>query len=159
MKQKMPTRQLDAIDRRILQALQRDSSIPNAELAKQVGLSPSPCLRRVKLLEDQGVIERYVALLNQAAIGLKMTIFVRVTLDTKDHDAIENFASEIQHMREVQECHLMAGSYDFLLRVATSDLDDYQQFQAHQLTKIRHVKIVETEIPLRKILRTTEFQL
>jgi Lrp/AsnC family transcriptional regulator, repressor for azl operon len=159
MKKNLPTRQLDAIDRRILQALQRDSSVANADLAKQVGLSASPCLRRVKLLEEDGVIERYVALLNQTAIGLPMTLFVRVTLDTKDHDAIENFASEIQHMPRVQECHLMAGSYDFLLRVAVADLDDYQEFQAHQLTKIRHVKIVETEIPLRKILRTTEFQL
>jgi Lrp/AsnC family leucine-responsive transcriptional regulator len=150
---------LDAIDRRILQALQRDASIANTELAKLVGLSPSPCLRRVKLLEEAGVIERYVALLNQSAIGLKMTLFVRVTLDTKDHDAIENFASEIRNMREVLECHLMAGSYDFLLRVAVADLDDYQRFQALHLTKIRSVKIVETEIPLRKVLRTTEFPL
>ncbi|MDP9606544.1 UNVERIFIED_ORG: DNA-binding Lrp family transcriptional regulator [Variovorax paradoxus] len=150
---------LDAIDRRILQALQRDASIPNTDLAKLVGLSPSPCLRRVKLLEEAGVIERYVALLNQAAIGLKMTLFVRVTLDTKDYDAIENFASEIKGMREVLECHLMAGSYDFLLRVVAADLDDYQRFQAHHLTKIRCVKIVETEIPLRKVSRTTEFPL
>lgn len=155
----MPIKQLDNIDRRILQALQRNSQIPNTELSKLVGLSPSPCLRRVKLLEEHGVIERYVALLNQAAIGLRMTIFVRVTLDTKDHETIENFATEIKGMREVLECHLMAGSYDFLLRVAAADLDDYQRFQAHHLTKIRSVKIVETEIPLRKVLRTTEFPL
>jgi len=150
---------LDSIDRRILQALQRDSRIQNTELAKLVGLSPSPCLRRVKILEEEGVIERYVALLNQAAIGLKMTIFVRVTLDTKDHETVENFATAIQDLREVLECHLMAGSYDFLLRVAAADLDDYQRFQAQHLTKIRGVRNVETEIPLRKILRTTEFPL
>ncbi len=150
---------LDSIDRRILKALQRDANIPNTELAKLVGLSPSPCLRRVNLLEENGVIERYVALLNQAEIGLKMTIFCRVTLDTKDHETVENFVKEIQQAREVMECHLMAGSYDFLLRVAAADLEDYQRFQVQHLTRIRGVRNVETEIPLRKVLLTTEFPL
>jgi Lrp/AsnC family transcriptional regulator, leucine-responsive regulatory protein len=150
---------LDSIDRRILEALQRDSRIQITDLARQVGLSPSPCSRRIKLLEERGIIERYVALLDPAAIGLKMTIFVRVTLETKDHETVENFATEIRQVREVLECHLMAGSYDFLLRVAAADLEDYQRFQTQYLTRIRGVRIVETEIPLRQILRTTEYPL
>ena len=147
---------LDAIDRRILAALQRDSRIPNNELAALVGLSPSPCLRRVKILEESGVIDRYVALINQAALNLKMTIFVRVTLEKKDQETLDNFMSEIRSMREVLECHLLSGSYDYLLRVVAEDIDDYQRFQAGRLTKIRGIQNVETEVSLKQVVRTTE---
>ncbi|EKS9794312.1 MULTISPECIES: Lrp/AsnC family transcriptional regulator [Burkholderia] len=145
---------LDAIDRRILRALQRNSNQTNAELAQQAGLSPTPCLRRVHLLEEQGVIDAYVALLNPAAVDLRFTAFVRVTLERQDKTTVERFAREMEQAPEVLECHLMAGSYDYLLRVIARDLDDYQRFQMETLTQIEGVRNVETEIPLKRIKQT-----
>ncbi|KVH51211.1 Lrp/AsnC family transcriptional regulator [Burkholderia diffusa] len=145
---------LDAIDRRILRALQRNSNQTNAELARQAGLSPTPCLRRVHLLEEQGVIDAYVALLNPAAVELRFTAFVRVTLERQDKTTVERFAREMEQAPEVLECHLMAGSYDYLLRVIAKDLDDYQRFQMETLTQIEGVRNVETEIPLKRIKQT-----
>ena len=146
---------LDAIDKRILRSLQHDSNQTNAQLAEKVGLSATPCLRRVHLLEQHGVIDGYVALLNPAAVDLKFTAFVRVTLDRQDKATVEHFAREIENAPEVLECHLMAGSYDYLLRVIARDLDDYQRFQMETLTKIKGVRNVETEIPLKRIKQTT----
>ncbi|MBY4726773.1 MULTISPECIES: Lrp/AsnC family transcriptional regulator [Burkholderia] len=145
---------LDAIDRRILRALQRKSNQTNAELAQQAGLSATPCLRRVHLLEEQGVIDAYVALLNPAAVDLRFTAFVRVTLERQDKTTVERFAREMEQAPEVLECHLMAGSYDYLLRVIARDLDDYQRFQMETLTQIEGVRNVETEIPLKRIKQT-----
>ncbi|CAM2181574.1 Bkd operon transcriptional regulator [Burkholderia latens] len=145
---------LDAIDRRILRALQRNSNQTNAELAQQAGLSPTPCLRRVHLLEEHGVIDAYVALLNPAAVELRFTAFVRVTLERQDKTTVERFAREMEQAPEVLECHLMAGSYDYLLRVIAKDLDDYQRFQMETLTQIEGVRNVETEIPLKRIKQT-----
>ncbi|VWD06006.1 AsnC family transcriptional regulator [Burkholderia lata] len=145
---------LDAIDRRILRALQWNSNQTNAELAQQAGLSATPCLRRVHLLEEQGVIDAYVALLNPAAVDLRFTAFVRVTLERQDKTTVERFAREMEQAPEVLECHLMAGSYDYLLRVIARDLDDYQRFQMETLTQIEGVRNVETEIPLKRIKQT-----
>lgn len=145
---------LDAIDRRILRALQRNSNQTNAELAQQAGLSATPCLRRVHLLEEQSVIDAYVALLNPAAVDLRFTAFVRVTLERQDKTTVERFAREMEQAPEVLECHLMAGSYDYLLRVIARDLDDYQRFQMETLTQIEGVRNVETEIPLKRIKQT-----
>ncbi|WP_081060355.1 Lrp/AsnC family transcriptional regulator [Burkholderia territorii] len=145
---------LDAIDRRILRALQRNSNQTNAQLAEEVGLSPTPCLRRVHLLEERGVIDAYVALLNPAAVELRFTAFVRVTLERQDKTTVERFAREMEQAPEVLECHLMAGSYDYLLRVIAKDLDDYQRFQMETLTQIEGVRNVETEIPLKRIKQT-----
>ncbi|WP_095211593.1 Lrp/AsnC family transcriptional regulator [Burkholderia sp. ABCPW 11] len=145
---------LDAIDRRILRALQQNSNQTNADIAQQVGLSPTPCLRRVHLLEEQGVIDAYVALLNPAAVELRFTAFVRVTLERQDKTTVERFAREMERAPEVLECHLMAGSYDYLLRVIAKDLDDYQRFQMETLTQIEGVRNVETEIPLKRIKQT-----
>ncbi|MEK6356726.1 MAG: Lrp/AsnC family transcriptional regulator [Burkholderia cenocepacia] len=145
---------LDAIDRRILRALQQNSNQTNADIARQAGLSPTPCLRRVHLLEEQGVIDAYVALLNPAAVELRFTAFVRVTLERQDKTTVERFAREMEHAPEVLECHLMAGSYDYLLRVIAKDLDDYQRFQMETLTQIEGVRNIETEIPLKRIKQT-----
>ncbi|RQV11614.1 Lrp/AsnC family transcriptional regulator [Burkholderia cenocepacia] len=145
---------LDAIDRRILRALQQNSNQTNADIAQQAGLSPTPCLRRVHLLEEQGVIDAYVALLNPAAVELRFTAFVRVTLERQDKTTVERFAREMEQAPEVLECHLMAGSYDYLLRVIAKDLDDYQCFQMETLTQIEGVRNIETEIPLKRIKQT-----
>src|SRR5579859_7197777 len=156
MKHEIPM-ELDSIDRKILRVLQRDGRVQNAILANAVGLSPSPCLRRVRLLEESGIIDRYAALLNPAAVGLGFTVFVRVTLDRQDKVSVEHFASEIMKSDNVLECYLMSGSYDYLLRVVVADLDDYQRFQMEELTVIDGVRNVHTEIPLKKIKATSEF--
>lgn len=145
---------LDSIDKKILRALQTDSSQTNAELAEQVGLSSTPCSRRVHLLEQEGVIAGYVAVLNPAAVNLRFTAFVRITLERQDKSTVEHFAKEMEKAPEVLECHLMAGSYDYLLRVVASDLDDYQRFQMDTLTKIEGVRNVVTEIPLKNLKQT-----
>ncbi|AOJ70230.1 MULTISPECIES: Lrp/AsnC family transcriptional regulator [Burkholderia] len=147
---------LDAIDRRILQALQRDGRLQNVELAKEVGLSPSPCLRRVRLLEEDGVIERYVAVLNPAKVGRGLTVFTRVWLKEQDAGSVDHFAEAVRQLPQVVECHLMAGDCDFLLRVVAADIDDYRQFQMHHLTRIKGVQSVKTEIPLQKVKLTSE---
>lgn len=148
--------QLDAIDRHILNALQRDARLQNVELAKEVGLSPSPCLRRVRLLEEAGVIERYVAVLNAAKIGKGLTVFTRVWLTGQDAGTVNNFTEAVLRLPEVVECHLMAGDCDFLLRIVAADLDDYRQFQIKYLTRIKGVQSVKTEIPMQRIKLTSQ---
>jgi DNA-binding Lrp family transcriptional regulator len=150
---------LDKIDRRILRALQEDGRIQNVDLAKKVGLSASPCLRRVKILEESGVIERYVALLNASKIGAGLTVFARVWLKAQDAQTVEIFTEEVKRLPQVVECHLMAGDCDFLLRIVAADLDAYRQFQIDHLTRIKGVQSVKTEIPMQKIKLTSELPL
>lgn len=148
--------ELDSLDRRILKALQRDGRMQNVELAKEVGLSPSPCLRRVRLLEEAGVIERYVAVLNANKVGKGLTVFARVWLKGQDVETVDHFTEAVRKLPEVVECHLMAGDCDFLLRIVAADLDDYRQFQIKHLTRIKGVQSVKTEIPMQKIKLTSE---
>lgn len=150
---------LDAIDRRILKALQKDGRLQNVELAREAGLSPSPCLRRVRLLEEEGVIERYVALLNAPKIGMGLTVFARIWLTGQDAKTVDHFTNEIKQLPQVVECHLMAGDCDFLLRIVAADLDDYRRFQMEHLTRIAGVQSVKTEIPMQKIKQTSELPL
>lgn len=151
--------ELDEIDRRILAALQKEGRLQNVELAKKVGLSPSPCLRRVKILEESGIIERYVALLDAAKIGMGLTVFARVWLKGQDNETVNKFTSEIKKLSQVVECHLMAGDCDFLLRIVAADLDDYRRFQLEHLTRIEVVQNVKTEIPMQKIKLSSELPL
>lgn len=151
--------QLDKIDRRILDALQEDGRIQNLELAKRVGLSPSACLRRVRHLEETGVIDRYVALLNPSKVGAGFTVFARVWLSGQDEVTVNHFVSAIRELRQVMECHLMAGDCDFLLRVAVADLDAYRQFQIEHLNRIKGVQNVKTEIPMEKIKQSSQLPL
>jgi Lrp/AsnC family transcriptional regulator, leucine-responsive regulatory protein len=148
---------LDEIDRKILRVLQRDGRCANSDLAHEVGLSPSPCLRRVKRLEEAGVVGRYVALLNPAAIGMSIEIFVRVTLDRQDTESVGRFTDQIQRAARVLECHMLAGDCDFLLRVVAADLAEYQQFVMNFLSQIPGVRNVKTEIPLETVKKTTVY--
>lgn len=145
---------LDEIDKRILRALQRDGRIQNVELAKEVGLSPSPCLRRVKLLEDAGMIDRYVAVLNPAKVGLPLSMFARVWLTAQDAETIDRFIAAMKKLPEVMECYIMLGESDALLRVAVSDLDDYRQFQSTHLTKVNGIQNVKTDVPSQIVKQT-----
>ena len=136
--------------------LQRDGRLQNVELAKKVGLSPSPCLRRVKLLEESGVIRRYVALLDAAKVGVGLTLFVRVWLTRQDEDTLNHFIEKIKRLSQVLECYVIVGDCDFLLRVVAEDLEDYRRFQSEHLTRIKGVQNVKTEIPSQIVKLTTE---
>ena len=138
---------LDDIDRRILRELQKDGRIQNNELAQKVGLSPSPCLRRVKLLEERGLIDRYVAVLDQAKLGLSMSMFVRVWLLAQDTETIEVFISAMKRLPEVVECYIMLGESDALLKVVCVDIEDYRRFQRTNLTRQNGIQNVKTDVP------------
>lgn len=151
--------ELDDSDRRILRALQRDGRISNVELAEKVGLSPSPCLRRVRLLEEAGVIERYVALLDASKVGMGLTLFARVWLTGQDSETVDRFTKAVARLPQVVECHLMAGDCDFLLRIVAADLDAYRRFQMEHLTRIKGVQSIKTEVPMQKIKLSSELPL
>lgn len=150
---------LDSIDRRILNALQDDGRLQNVDLAKKVGLSPSPCLRRVRLLEEAGIIERYVAILDPSKVAAGLTVFTRVWLKGQDEKTVNSFIHAIKDMPQITECHLMAGDCDFLLRVAVADLDAYRQFQISELGRLKEVQSFKTEIPMQKVKQTSKILL
>jgi DNA-binding Lrp family transcriptional regulator len=150
---------VDKIDRRILQTLQRDGKLANNELAQRVGLSASPCLRRVKQLEDLGIIEKYVALVNPQKVNLGLTVFARIWLKGQDAKTVNHFIDSVREIPEIVECQLMAGDCDFFLRIVVSDLDAYRKFQIQHLNKITGIQNVKTEIPLQSIKQTTELPL
>ena len=139
--------QLDDIDRRILRELQQDGRLQNIELARRVGLSPSPCLRRVKLLEEAGVIGRYVAVVDPAKVGLPLSMFARISLTAQDAETIDHFIAAMKRLPEVVECYIMLGESDALLRVVVSDLDDYRRFQSTHLTRRNGIQTVKTDVP------------
>ncbi|MDR6635662.1 DNA-binding Lrp family transcriptional regulator [Phyllobacterium sp. 1468] len=149
----MPAK-LDDIDRRILRALQRDGRLQNVELAKEVGLSPSPCLRRVKLLEEAGIIARYVAVLNASKIGLSLSMFARVWLTAQDAETIDHFMDAMKKLPQVMECYIMLGESDALLRVTAADLDGYRRFQAAHLTRKNGIQNVKTDVPSQIVKQT-----
>ena len=151
----MPTF-LDNIDRAIVKILQQDGRIQNIELAQRVGLSPSPCLRRVRLLEEAGVIARYVALVDPAMVGMGLTLFARVWLTAQDEETVAPFVEAIKKLPQVVECNLIAGDCDFLLRVVAQDLDAYRRFQVEHLGRIKGIRNIKTEIPMQTIKQTTE---
>ncbi len=150
---------MDQLDKRILQVLQHQGKLQNNELAQQVGLSASPCLRRVKQLEDEGYIEKYVALLNPQKLNLGLTVFARIWLKGQDANTVNSFVDAIQDLPEVVECQLMAGDCDFFLRIVVADLDAYRRFQVEHLNKIISIQSVKTEIPLQRIKQTTALPL
>ena len=145
---------LDDIDRRILRALQRDGRLQNVELAKEVGLSPSPCLRRVKLLEEAGAIDRYVAVLNASKVGLGLSMFARVWLIAQDAETIDHFMAAMKRLPQVVECYIMLGESDALLRVVVADLEDYRRFQAAHLTRRNGIQNVKTDVPSEIVKQT-----
>lgn len=143
----------DSIDLAILRVLQQEGRIQNNELAERVGLSPSPCLRRVKLLEEAGVIERYVALLDPEKLGMGFSVYARIWLRSQDEETTGAFVAAISKLPQVVECHLMAGDCDFLLRVIAPDLTGYRQFQMEHLGRIKEVNSIKTDIPMQTIKR------
>ncbi len=151
----MPNYALDAIDHKILGALQDNGRMTNQELADQVALSPSPCLRRVRQLEAGGVIARYVALVNPESVGLSVTAFVRVRLDQQDDRHLAEFEAEVADFPEVMECYLMSGDADYQLRVLVGSLSQFEVFLRSRLTRVKGVANVTTSFALRPVIYKT----
>jgi Lrp/AsnC family leucine-responsive transcriptional regulator len=148
LEQTMPTRALDAIDRRILEQLQRAGRITNLELAGRVGVSPSPCLRRLRQLESEGVIKAYIAQLNREKVGLGLTSFIAVKLKSHGDAEAVGFRSAIQDLPEVTACYITSGEHDFLLQVVAPDLPTYRRFVLDTLIKLPQVKDIHSSVVL-----------
>lgn len=142
---------LDAIDRKILSILQQDCRITMQELADRVGLSASPCHRRVRLLEERGVITRHVALVDQAAVGLPVSVFISIKLERQKEEDLDRFARSISTWPEVLECYLMTGPRDYLLRVVVPDLAAYETFLKTKLTRLDGVASIESSFALGQV--------
>lgn len=146
---------LSEIDRKILMRLQSDGRITNQQLSEEVGLSPSPCLRRVRIMEESGIISGYVALVNPEAVGLAVTAFVRIRLDQQDDSHLTLFETAIASFPEVMECYLMTGESDYQLRVLVASLGEFEDFLRHKLTRIKGVSQLTTSFALRPVVYRT----
>ncbi len=146
---------LDDRDRAILRALQKDGRLTNSALADMVNLSPSACLRRVNVLEEQGFIAGYVMLMDETKAELASNAFVFVTLDMQGREALETFESSVGNHPEIMECQLLAGTADYLLRVAYRDTKDFERIHRDVLTKLPGVVRVQTTLALRTVKKTT----
>jgi Lrp/AsnC family leucine-responsive transcriptional regulator len=147
----MPKSELDDFDRRIIAALQADARLSNVELAERIGLSPSPCLRRVRRLEREGYIEGYRATLDRKRLGLGLTVFVGVKIDAHaDIKAVE-FEETVTAMSEVVACHMISGEADYLLEVVVADLESYQKFLVGKLLDLAIVKEVRSNIAIQTL--------
>jgi Lrp/AsnC family leucine-responsive transcriptional regulator len=142
---------LDSTDFRILDCLQQDAGLTNVELAGKVSLSPSPTLSRVKKLEADGVISRYVALVDPHALGLKVNVFVRVSLEKQEAAALEHFEKAVSHFDQVMEVYLMTGDEDYLLRIVVPDIQALERFILENLTRIPGIKNIKSSFALKQV--------
>jgi DNA-binding Lrp family transcriptional regulator len=131
----------------------------NTDLADAVGLSPSPCLRRVKALEDAGVIKRYTCVVDPKAAGLPIHIFISVSLGSQERVNLEKFESKIKSFNEVIECYLMTGVADYMLRVVVPDLESFEKFLAEKLTRLKEISNIRSSIALKQVVYKTELPL
>jgi Lrp/AsnC family leucine-responsive transcriptional regulator len=150
---------LDSTDLRILTELQQDSSLTNIELARRVHLSPSPCLTRVKALEANGVIGRYVALVNPKQLGLNLSVFISISLKEQSKTALAEFEARIAEHDEVMECYLMTGDSDYLIRVAVADITALEKFILEQLTPIPGIEKIRSSFALKQVRYKTALPL
>lgn len=151
----MRPQDLDEIDQKILKHLQEEARVSNADLADRVGLSPAPCLRRVRALEERGVIRKYVTLLDPAALDLAVTIFVQISLDLQVEDRSEIFERAITRRPEVLECYLMTGDADYLVRVVVPDVAAYERFLKDVLTRVDGVAGIKSSFALKQVKYST----
>lgn len=151
--------QLDATDRRILQVLQREGRVSNAELADRIALSPSACHRRVQRLEEDGFIAGYVALVDPRKIGKTTTVFVEITLQSQSDEVLDAFERGVARIPDVLECHLMAGAADFLLKLVVADTEDYARIHRQYLARLPGVAQMQSSFSLRTVVKTTALDL
>ena len=150
---------LDRYDKLILEALQRDGRISNVHLANLVSLSESACLRRVRALEDSGMIDRYAALLSQPKVGLSGNVFVHIGLHREEESELAAFEEAVRGIPEVMECYLMTGEFDYLLRVVVSDMADFERLHRDALTRLPGVARVNSSVAIRTVQKKTELPL
>ena len=144
--------QIDSIDRKLLDLLQNQGRLTHAELAQRIGLSASACTRRMQRLEAEGVVDGYVARLNGALIGRPTTVFIEVTLSSQGSSALDAFERAVAACSDVLECHLMSGDFDYLLRVAVADLQDYERVHRQHIAACPHVARVRTAFAMRAVV-------
>lgn len=155
-----PLLQLDSIDRRILEELQHDGSLSNQELADRVGLSPSPCLRRVRALEDAGVIAQRLVVLDGKKLGLSLTALIQISMDRHTPERFANFEASVKECPEVQACYLITGHQaDYLLIVIVPNMETYQEFLLGKITRIEGVSGVHSSFVMRRVVDTTALPL
>jgi Lrp/AsnC family leucine-responsive transcriptional regulator len=147
--------QLDATDRRILGELQKDAKLTNVELASRVHLSPSPCLARVKAMEDSGMIRQRVTLLDPAALGLNVNVFIHISLDNQRREGLDAFERAVAVLPNVMECYLMSGDSDYLLRVLVKDVQALERLIVDELAKISGVRNIRSSFALKQVSYTT----
>jgi Lrp/AsnC family leucine-responsive transcriptional regulator len=145
---------LDQIDRKLLQLLQQDGRMTAQALAERVGLSPSPCLRRIRIMEEKGIIRGYVALVDQKRVNLPVSVFVSIKLERQREEELDAFNAAVSQWPEVVEAYLMTGQRDFLLRVVVSDLDAYEHFLKSKLTRLDGVSSIESSFALGQVKHT-----
>lgn len=155
----MPPGKLDSIDVNILRHLQENAKLTNVELAARVHLSPSPCLARVRALESDGVISRYVTLLNPRALGLNVSVFIQISLEKQSRKALETFENAIRQRTEVMECYLMTGDADYLLRVVVTDIQALERFIVDELTRIPGIASIRSSFALKQVKYDTALPL
>jgi Lrp/AsnC family leucine-responsive transcriptional regulator len=151
----MPINVLNKIDLKILKYLQNNARLTNVELSERINLSQSPCLRRVRNMETSGVIKGYVALVDQKAVGLSVSVFVNVRLEKQIERVLETFEEAVQNWPEVMECYLMTGVSDYLLRVVASDLAAYERFLMDKLTRVPGVASINSSFALKQVTYKT----
>ncbi len=151
--------ELDRYDRLILEALQQDGRISNVQLAHRVSLSESACLRRVRALEEAGLIDRYAALLNQNRAGLPGNVFVQIGLHREVESDLSAFEDAVREIPEVMECYLMSGEFDYLIRVVVSDMADFERIHKTALTRLPGIARVNSSFAIRTVQRKTELPL
>src|SRR6201996_2235650 len=149
----MPSKSLDRVDRRILDELQGDARVSNQELAKRVGLSPAPCWRRLRRLEEEGFIAGYATLLNGPAVGLPILAYTLVSLENHHPETIREFDQLVKDRPEILECHSMSGPNDYLLKIVSASMEAYEHFMSAQVMQTRAVRSVNTSF----VLRTKKF--
>ncbi|MGB8621797.1 MAG: Lrp/AsnC family transcriptional regulator [Paracoccaceae bacterium] len=151
--------EIDETDRRILTALQKTGRISNAELSERVNLSPSACHRRVHRLEEEGYIRDYVALLDARKMGRPTTVFVEITLSSQADDLLDRFEKQVALIPDVLECHLMAGSFDYLLKIVVEDSEDFARIHRQYLTRLPGVAQMHSSFALKTVFKTTALPL
>lgn len=147
--------ELDAIDRKILRVMQEDVALSTSEIAEQVGISQSPCWRRVQRLKDEGVIRAQVALLDRKKVGLNAQVFAQVKLNAHGRQHLEEFSDAIRGFPEVLECYVLMGQVDFLLRIVTADIEAYERFFFEKLSRVAGIQEVNSIVALSEIKATT----
>ncbi|WP_341504156.1 leucine-responsive transcriptional regulator Lrp [Gallaecimonas sp. GXIMD4217] len=150
-KARKPTKELDRIDRNILIELQNDGRISNVELSRRVGLSPTPCLERVKRLERDGYIQGYTAIINPRFLGSALLVFVEVTLDRTSSDIFDDFTQAVQKLDIIQECHLVSGDFDYLLKTRVADMSAYRELLGETLLRLPGVKETRTYVVMEEV--------